>query len=125
MFQTVCWSGDREDLFHQRVTWRNPSYNLWQQKGDVEELRYMARFINNPEEEYNMNMHALLPIVLIRLPPGTDLYFRKNTPAELNSKNKHGCFFWAITVVEFMFIRIKFGGQICLQDLLLPIVKDT
>ena len=57
----------------------------------------MARFINNPEEEYNMNMHALLPIkiVLIRLPPGADLYFRKNTPAELNSKNKHGCLFFS------------------------------
>ena len=46
----------------------SPTGNLAQrnqQRGDVEELSYMARFINKAEEGYNMNMYALLPIKIV------------------------------------------------------------
>ena len=71
-------------------------YLCGQQRGDVEELPYMARFLNKPEEEYKRvwicTPSCQLKLFSFRLPPGADLYFRKNTPAKSKSKNKHGCF---------------------------------
>ena len=42
----------------------------------------MARFINKPEEEYNMNMYALLPIkiVVISFTAGGGSVFWKEHP---------------------------------------------
>ena len=87
----------------------------------------MARFINKAEEGYNMNMYALLPIkiVLISFTAGGGSVFYKEHRGRTKIQKYTRMFFWAIAVVEFMFIRIKFGRQICLQDLLLRIVKDT